>query len=192
MHVLEKFLIHRVCFCPGKPETTHKFLYTPKALAVFLASQGNDLFPTSHRYIYRDVKRESGDAIVLRIAQIQRCIQVAVFRVAACGANIDAIFEFQAVMHMPTGVAGLGTRVEAVRDAEFNSDDLCLAPQILTEGIKALLCHGLREMAVLHHAGHVEVFHRDEAWFLLHQCVDDLILVIAAEIRQPLMQSLYR
>ena len=36
------------------------------------------------------------------------------------------------------------------------------------------------------------VFHRDGAWFLLHQCVDDLILVIAAEIRQPLMQSLYR
>ena len=44
VHVLEKFLIHRVCFCPGKPETTHKFLYTPKALAVF---------PTSHRYIYQ-------------------------------------------------------------------------------------------------------------------------------------------
>ena len=76
VHVLEKFLIHRVCFCPGKPETTHKFLYTPKALAVFLASQGNGLFPTSHRYIYRDVKRESGDAIVLRIAQIQRYIDV--------------------------------------------------------------------------------------------------------------------
>ncbi|WP_443872771.1 hypothetical protein [Mitsuokella multacida] len=53
VHVLEKFLIHRVCFCPGKPETTHKFLYTPKALAVFLASQGNGLFPTSHRYIYQ-------------------------------------------------------------------------------------------------------------------------------------------
>ena len=119
-----KFLFHRVCFCPGKPETTHKFLYTPKTLAVFFASQGNGLFPTSHRYIYQDVTRESGDAIVLCIAQIQRCIQVAVFRVAACVANIDAVFEFQAAIHMPTGVTGLGTRVEAVRDAEFNSDDL--------------------------------------------------------------------
>ena len=95
-------------------------------------------------------------------------------------------------MHMPAGVAGLGTRVESVRDAEFNPDDSCLAPQFLTEGIKALLRHDLREMAVLHHAGHVEVFHRDEAWFLLDQCVDDLILVIATEIRQPLMQFLYR
>ncbi len=47
-------------------------------------------------------------------------------------------------------------------------------------------------MTILYHAGHVEVFHRDEAWFLLDQCVDDLILVIAAEIRQPLMQFLYR
>ena len=115
--------------------------------------------------------------IVFRIAQIQRCVQVSVFCVTACGTNIDAVFEFQAFMHMPAGVAGLGTRVEAVRDAEFNPDDLCLAPQLLAEGIEA---------------GHVEVFHRDEAWFLLHQCVDDLILVIAAEIRQPLMQSLYR
>ena len=124
MHALEKFLIHRVCFCPGKPETTYKFLYTPKALAVFLASQGNGLFPTSHRYIYQDVKRESGDAIVFRIAQIQCCIQVAVLREATCRADVDAVFEFQAAMHMPAGVAGLGTRVEAIRNAEFNPDDL--------------------------------------------------------------------
>ena len=137
-------------------------------------------------------ERESGDMILLRIAQIQRCVQVSVFCVTACGTNIDAVFEFQAAMHMPAGVAGLGTRVESVRDAELDPDDSCLAPQLLAEGVEALLRHDLREMAVLHHAGHVEVFHRDEAWFLLHQCVDDLILVIAAEIRQPLMQSLYR
>ena len=97
---------------------------------MFLASQGNGLFPTSHRYIYQDVKRQSGDAIVLRITQIQRCIQVTIFRVAAYGADIDAVFEFQAAMHMPAGMAGLGTRVEAVRDAEFNPDDLCLAPEL--------------------------------------------------------------
>lgn len=47
-------------------------------------------------------------------------------------------------------------------------------------------------MTIFHHAGHIEVFHRDEAWFLLDQCVDNLILVIAAKIRQPLMQFLYR
>ena len=159
---------------------------------MFPASQGNGLFPTSHRYIYRDVKRESGDAIVLRIAQIQRCIQIAVFRKATCGTDVDAVFEFQAAMHMPAGVTGLGTRVEALRDAELDSDDLCLAPQLLAEGVEALLRHCPREMMILHHAGHVEVFHCDEAWFLLDQCVDDLILVIAAEIRQPLMQFLYR
>ena len=84
-------------------------------------------------------ERESGDAIVLRIAQIQRCIQIAVFLVAACRTDVSAVFEFQAAMHMPAGVAGLGTQVEAVRDAEFNPDDLCLAPQLLAEGIEALL-----------------------------------------------------
>ena len=77
--------------------------------------------------------------MVLCIAQIQRCIQVAVFREATCGADVDAVFEFQAAMHMPAGVAGLGTRVEAVREVEFNPDDLCLAPQLLAEGIEALL-----------------------------------------------------
>ena len=84
-------------------------------------------------------ERESGDAIVLRIAQIQRCIQIAVFLVAACRTDIDAGFEFQAAMHMPAGMAGPGTRVEAVCDAELNPDALCLAPQLLAEGVEALL-----------------------------------------------------
>ena len=42
-------------------------------------------------------------------------------------------------MHMPAGMAGLGTRGEAVCDAELNPDALCLAPQLLAEGVEALL-----------------------------------------------------
>ena len=95
-------------------------------------------------------------------------------------------------MHIPAGMASLGTRIETVRNAKLDPDNLCLAPKLFAEGVETLLRYCLREMTVLHHTCHIEVFYCDEAWFLLHQYMDDLILVIATKICQTLMQSLYR
>ena len=51
-------------------------------------------------------------------------------------------------------------------------------------------CNSFRQMLVLHHADHVQVFDGDEAWFSLQDGIDDLVRVVRADGEQPVVQLL--
>ena len=100
--------------------------------------------------------------------------------------------EFQVSENMPARMAAFGTWIEAIHDAEFDAGDFGLPPELLQEAVESFSRNRFREMPVLHHAAHVQVFHRDEAWFLLHDGMDNLVLVVFTDARQALMKPLYR
>ena len=102
---------------------------------------------------------------------------------------ICPVAELQILKQMPTRMAAFGARIETVNHTELDADDGRLSPQLLQETIKAFLRNRFGEMPVLHHAAHVQIFQRNEAWFLLHDGMDDLILVIFTDVRQALMEN---
>lgn len=46
-------------------------------------------------------------------------------------------------------------------------------------------------MPILHHTFNIQIFHRNEAWFLLHYFVNRFVFIILSDFCYTLMKHLY-
>src|SRR5260370_41011097 len=93
-------------------------------------------------------------------ASIDGRVQVTGHNQAAAGILTaeDPICERHVVVHPPAARAGLGGRLPPAGDDDTTAVPSRLVGELPTELSEAHITDGLRQMLVLQHAGHVEVF----------------------------------
>ena len=92
---------------------------------------------------------------------------------------------------MSTVVAHFRTRIESIHDTELDAALMAFCRELRAKFVEFACCNSFRQMLVLHHAAHVQVFDGDEAWFSLQDGIDDLVRVVRADAEPSTHSSRY-
>ena len=131
-----------------------------------------------------------GNLVFFGIPEVHRRILVAVGHIPTF-TDIDSVGQLQVTLDVSAVVARFRARVKAVSNAELDAAFMAFRHELRAKFVEFACCNSFRQMLVLHHAAHVQVFDGDEAWFSLQDGIDDLVRVVRADAEPSTHSSRY-
>ena len=118
------------------------------------------------------------------------CIEATIFGISAIWADESPIGKLQILMDMSALMACLTGRVTAIGQTELDPSFGTLKLDVCSKGVPLHLRNGMSKFSVLHHAGNIQIFHRDVGRIQIHDPGNRLPAVCISGVVHLLLNSL--
>ena len=121
--------------------------------------------------------------------EIQGRLKISVNHVSATFATVHALTQGQRFPDCAALTAQFWTRKESIRRNKADVVPCAFIRHDSPKSPETLLLYRVRQMSIFHHARHAQILHAHKTWFSFCDCRCDLMGVIHADIRQPVMKT---